>query len=275
MQQGNLKTDYLRSLHPWPARFPFIRLFNSPPMTAQTDSLQLPRANKAITSKSLSRHKPSCTHFSAARQQDFKTVWRSLPFPALTSDTALLGLLISHTITQELWDCGPPTLNNVQLEICRDLNHEQRRRARKSLLRSRCSNYKGRHLSVLSVQRGCSTEGDGGGRRSCVETFWRPDFREIRLGTGFYGSVQSLQKQKFQTASQGKGRCAQIFKEVPLRTGKKGRISFPWEISLDERRSHALTLLEDTTGKRGKSGPPPGRYHCRREWRSQSGTVSF
>ncbi|KAG5193669.1 hypothetical protein MG293_005633 [Ovis ammon polii] len=45
--------------------------------------------------------------------------------------------------------------------------------------------------------------------------FLKARFQEkLAFGTGFYGSVQSLQKQKFQTASQGKGRCAQIFKGV-------------------------------------------------------------
>lgn len=86
---------------------------------------------------------------------------------------------------------------------------------------------------------------------------------------GSMGLCKVYRSRSSKTASQGKGRCAQIFKEVPLRTGKKGRISFPWEISLDERRSQGGTiLLEDTTGKRGKVRSPPGRYHCRRE-RSQ------
>lgn len=58
--------------------------------------------------------------------------------------------------------------------------------------------------------------------------FLKARFQEkLAFGTGFYGSVQSLQKQKFQTASQGKGRCARIFKGGTTKNGEERQDQFP------------------------------------------------
>lgn len=88
-----------------------------------------------------------------------------------------------------------------------------------------CS-YKGRHLSVLSVQRAVPQKATAGAslmRRN----FLKARFQEkLAFGAGFYGSVQSLQKQKFQTAW-GKGRCAQIFKGGTTKNGEERQDQFP------------------------------------------------
>lgn len=82
---------------------------------------------------------------------------------------------------------------------------------------------------------------------------------KLAFGTGFYRSVQSLQKQKFQTASQGKGRCVQIFQGGTTKKGeeRQDHSFLLGDITGREKESGWYNpLLEDTTGKRGESQVP-------------------
>lgn len=100
--------------------------------------------------------------------------------------------------------------------------------------------------------------------------------RNLELGS--MGLCKIYRSRGSKPHHRGRGDVSRSSREVPLRRGKKGRITVSsWEISLDERRSQGGTVssLRIPLVRGGEVRSPPGRYHCRRERRSQGGTGSF